>query len=171
MYLFITSTTYAQRLPGDQRGFVSRVNSEIHNEFGTPVDTDVPWLRTYTLKNLKGEPVFLNGEHAKVLLEQFQQTVAHRHWELLGVAIMPNHVHILLETDGTVSPDTVAGTLKSWGSRRLSKVFGKPKSETWWTTGCSIRHKTADSLPTVIQYIKEQHNPLLIWIAPEYESV
>jgi hypothetical protein len=40
MYLFITSTTYAQWLPGDKRGFVSRVDAEIHNEYGTPMSDD-----------------------------------------------------------------------------------------------------------------------------------
>ena len=169
MYLFITSTTYAQWLPGDERGFVSRVNSEIHNQYGTPVDADVPWLKRYTTNRLKGEPVFLNHEQAEVLLEQFKETVSHWYWKLYGVAIMPNHVHILLETNDDIEPERAAGELKSYGSRRLNKVFGKPASGTWWTSGCSIRRKTVDSISEVVRYIKNQRNALLIWIAPEYD--
>jgi len=169
MYLFITSTTYAQWLPGDERGFVSRVDAEIHNKYGEPFDADVRWLKKYTGSTLKGSPVFLVGEHAKVLLEQFQETAAHQHWTLYGVAIMPNHVHVLLETSDDASPEKAAGYLKSYGSRRLNVIFGKPESGTWWTAGSSIRQKTVDSIPDVIRYIKHQRNALLVWIAPQYD--
>jgi len=169
MYLFITSTTYAQWLPGDERGFVSRVHSEIHNIYDTPIDADMPRLKKYAASQLKGKPVFLNNDHAKVLFEQFQDTISRRHWTLYGAAIMPNHVHILLETDDDTAPEKTAGDLKSFGSRQLSAVFGKPDSGTWWTAGSSIRRKTAESLPDVIRYIKNQRNALLIWIAPEYD--
>ena len=169
MYLFITSTTYAQWLPGDERGFVSRVDSKIHNKYGEAFDVDVRWLKKYTASRLKCEPVRFDSEHANVLFEQFQETVAHRHWTMFGAAIMPNHVHVLLETSDDTEPKKVAGTLKSYGSRRLNAVFGKPKSETWWTAGCSIRRKTTESIPDLIRYIKEQPNALLIWIGPEYD--
>ena len=169
MYLFITSTTYAQWLPGDERGFISRVDSEIHNKYGEAFDANVPWLKKDTASRLKGEPILFNSKHAKVLFEQFQETVAYQHWMLYGVAIMPNHVHILLETSDDTEPEKAAGTLKSYGSRRLNVVFGKPKSGTWWTAGCSVRRKTTESLPNVVRYIKNQHNSLLIWVAPEYD--
>jgi hypothetical protein len=128
MYLFITSTTYAQWLPGDERGFVSRVNGEIHNQYGEDFDADVPQLKKYAVSKLKGEPVFLNREHAKVLFEQFQETVSRRHWTLYGAAIMPNHVHLLVETSDETEPEKAAGDLKSFGSRQLSTVFGKPEA-------------------------------------------
>jgi len=169
MYLFITSTTYAQWLPGDERGFVSRVEGEIHNQYGEAIDADIPWLKKYAASQRKGEPVLFNSEHAKVLFEQFQETVSHRHWIMYGAAIMPNHVHVLLETSGDTVPEKAAGDLKSFGSLRLNRVFGKPESGTWWTSGSSIRRKTAESIPDVIRYIKNQHNALLIWIAPEYD--
>ena len=169
MYLFITSTVYAQWLPGDKRGFVSRVNAEIHNEYGTSIDADVTWLRKYTSEHLKGEPVVLNLDQATVLFEQFQETISYRHWKLYGVAIMPNHIHILVETSDDAVPETVAGDLKKRGSRRLNALFGKPASGTWWTSGSSIRRKTAEAIPDVLRYIKNQHDALLIWIAPAYD--
>jgi hypothetical protein len=77
-------------------------------------------------------------------------------------------VHLLVETSDDAEPEKAAGELKSFGSRQLSAVFGKPEAGTWWTSGCSIRRKTAESLPDVIRYIKNQRNALLVWIAPEY---
>jgi REP element-mobilizing transposase RayT len=169
MFLFITSTTYAQWLPGDERGFVSHVNDNIHNKYGEAYDADILWLKKYSLEHLKGEPIFLNHEQAKVLFEQFQETISYWHWKLYGAAVMPNHIHVLLETSDDAEPEKVAGNLKKRGSRRLNDVFGKPASGTWWTSGSSIRRKTADSIPDVIRYIKNQHNALLVWIAPEYD--
>ena len=169
MYLFITSTTYAQWLPGDERGFVSRVDGEIHNKYDTPIDANVAWLKKYTAKNLKSEPVLLNGEQANILLEEFQRSATYRHWKLCGVAIMPNHVHILLEGSDDLEPEKVASELKSYGSRRLNEIFGKPNSGTWWTSGSSIRRKTLESIPHMLTYIKNQRNALIVWIAPEYE--
>ena len=169
MYLFITSTTYAQWLPGDERGFVSKISTGLHNEYGKDFDADIPRLKKYVEKHLKGEPVLFNADHAPVLLAEFQRSATFRQWVLYGVAIMPNHVHLLLETPDDVEPEKAAGELKSYGSRQLNAVFGKTHSDTWWTAGSSIRRKTVEALPHVIRYIKNQRNALLIWIAPEYD--
>ena len=169
MYLFITSTTYAQRLPGDERGFVSKTYDGLHNQYGEDIDADIPRLKNHVERHLKSKPILLNGEQAKVLFEQFQETVAHRHWTLYGVAIMPNHVHILLETSDDTEPEKAAGTLKSYGSRRLNAIFGRPESGTWWTDGSSTPRKTADAIPDLIRYIKNQRNALLVWIGPKYD--
>jgi len=165
MYLFITSTTYAQWLPGDERGFVNRAN----NQYGAPFREGHAGLKNSAKSRLKGEPIFLNGEHAQVLFEQFQETAAHRQWVLYGAAIMPNHAHVFVETSDDTVPEKAAGDLKSFGSLRLNRMFGKPESGTWWTTGSSVRRKTEDAIPDVIRYIKNQRNALLIWIAPEYD--
>ena len=169
MYLFITSTTYAQWLPGDERGFVSRVEGEIHNEYNTPIDANVPRLKKYAQKKLKGEPIHLTAEHAKVLFDEFQRTATYRQWKLCGLAIMSNHVHILLEVPDDCVPEKVASELKSYGSRRLNENFGKPRSDRWWTQGSSLRRKSLESVPHVLKYIKDQRNPLIVWISPEYE--
>ena len=83
---------------------------------------------------------------------------------------MPNHVHVLVEVNDDIKPENVAGDLKRFGSQRLNAVFGKPESETWWTVGSSIRRKTADSVPDVLKYIKNQCHALLVWITPEYDG-
>jgi len=165
MYLFITSTTYGQWLPGDERGYVNKGN----NQYGTPFCEGHSGLKNSAKSRLKGEPVLLNTQHAQVLFEQFQETVSRRQWMLYGAAIMPNHVHVLIETSDDTLPEKAAGDLKSFGSRRLSEVFGKPDAGTWWTSGCSIRHKKADAIPEIIRYIKNQRNALLVWIAPGYD--
>ena len=169
MFLFITSTTYGQWLPGDERGYVSRDYHVVHNVPGTPVKKNNAKLKEFARRQLKGEPVLFNHEHATALLSQFQETAAYRHWKLCGAAIMSNHVHVLIEVPNTESLDGVSGNLKSYGSRRLNKDFGTPSSGTWWTSGSSVRCKSVESVPSLIEYMKGQHNPLLVWLAPEFE--
>ena len=174
MIVFLTSTTYAQWLPGDARGFVSNVDVgggriERHNRYDTPFDADMPQLRQVAKDRLKGPPVVFNREQAEVLFEQFRETARIRNWTLIGVAIMFNHVHILIEVGDEANPDDVLRDLKSYGSGALNKRFGKPESGTWWTVSGSKRRKDPSAIPALIEYLKRQENPLVLWINPNYE--
>jgi len=174
MVVFLTSTTCAQRLPGDARGFVSNVDvggkhEERHNRYGTPFDADMPQLRQSAKEQLKGEPVVFNREQAEVLFEQFHETAGIRNWTLIGVAIMFNHVHVLIKVSDDANPDDVLRDLKSYGSGALNKKFGKPESGTWWTVSGSKRRKDLLVIPALIEYLKQQENPLVLWINPDYE--
>lgn len=79
MIRFITSTTYGQWLPGDERGFVSNVQTggehrEKHNRFGTRIDAGMPGLKRSAKEAMEGAPVFLNVDQATMLVEQFRET-------------------------------------------------------------------------------------------------
>ena len=117
-YWLLTSTTYGTWLPGDRRGFVSNVGDKAgrsvrHNVPGTPVDASMEGLEGYARKNLKGKPIYLQKEQAEIILAQFQETAEYRKWQLLAVAIMPNHFHIVVRVEGdpdghsSVTPDLV----------------------------------------------------------------
>ncbi|GHT26288.1 hypothetical protein FACS18942_03470 [Planctomycetales bacterium] len=174
MFLFITSTTKGQWLPGDERGFVSNVkvgdHYEIHNQYGTPVDKNVPALRRAARERMKGTPVFLTQEQADVLMRQFCETALRYSWKLLGAAVMTNHVHIFVEVPDGTNPDYVSRDLKKYGSKTLSEQFGKPAAGTWWTAGCSNKQKPAEAIPALLNYIRKQHNPLAVWIHPDYQT-
>jgi hypothetical protein len=137
-YWLLTWTTYGSWLPGDARGFVSNVADDQgkatrHNTPGTPCDADHPGLRHYASSLLRGEPLLLTAEQAPVLLKQFQETAAFRHWLLVAVAIMRNHVHLMVGVPGDPDPADLLRDFKSYGSRALNRVRNKPQSGTWWT--------------------------------------
>jgi REP element-mobilizing transposase RayT len=169
-YWLLTWTTYGTWLPGDRRGFVSPVRDgpgpEVkHNEPGTPYDADLPGLKYAAATALKGPPVYLLPEHAEVLLAQLQETAAHRHWILLAVAIMANHVHLIVGVPGDPSPADVLRDFKSYGSRALNRRWGKPESGTWWTESGSKRKLPNEAaLGAAILYVQEQDRPLVIWV-------
>src|SRR5258708_2077146 len=146
----LTSTFYGNWLPGDPRGFVGRVweqrdgDSENnlrheHDLPGTPYDADMPGLEGVSAELMRGPPVRVNLEQAQALLAQFQETATYRGWRLCAVAIMCNHIHIVLRVDGFVPVDKLLGDFKAYGSRALNRKWGKPTSDTWWTSKGSKR--------------------------------
>jgi REP element-mobilizing transposase RayT len=170
---FLTWTTYGTWLPGDARGFVSNVEEgpgpEVrHNVPGTPYDRDMPGLRRSAQAALKCLPINLVLEQAQPLLQQFQETARYRGWMLLVVAIMRNHVHIVVGVPGDPDPSDLLGDLKAYGSRALNKTSGKPASGTWWTeSGSKRKLKSITAVTDVVQYVRDRPYPLLIWIADE----
>jgi len=165
----LTSTTYGTWLPGDRRGFVSEVTDSghrrvIHNTPGTPYDADMPALERAARQLQKGSAVWLDREHASVLLAQFHETATIRGWELLAVAILSNHFHVVVAAGDNVAAAQILGDLKSYGSRALNRRWGKPAGDTWWTVSGSKRplpHESA--VLAAIRYVEQQHSPLVIW--------
>jgi REP element-mobilizing transposase RayT len=170
-YWLLTSTTYGTWLPGDRRGFVSNVRDgqgpEVrHNVPGTPCDADVPGLRRGARASLQCSPIYLNQEQANALLAQFQETAGYRGWQLLALAVMANHFHIIVGVAGDPDPADLLGNFKSYGSRTLSRRWGKPTSGTWWTESGSKRKLPEEAaILAAIDYVRKQPNPLVIWIA------
>jgi REP element-mobilizing transposase RayT len=169
----LTWTTYGTWLPGDPRGFVSNVADHAgkavrHNAAGTPCDADIPALQRYMQQSLKGGPSYLTREQAVALLGQFQETAAHRGWQLLAVAVMANHVHLVVGASGDPDPESFLRDFKSYGSRVLNRRWGKPVSGTWWTESGS-RRKLPEStaVRAAVAYVKDQERPLVIWSGDE----
>jgi hypothetical protein len=86
----------------------------------------------------------------------------------VGSGIMAKHVHLVVGVLGDPDPNRVLGDFKSYASRSLNRKWGKPKSDTWWTERGSTRKlRDQAALLAAIEYVRNQENPLLIWIAGE----
>ena len=178
-YWLLTNTCYGTWLPGARRGFVGRVWEHrpedpedkpraAHDLPGTPYDEDMPGLQERSRALMKGPPINLTTAQAEVLLAQLQETARIRGWELRAVAILFNHFHIVVGVPGDPHPGKILGDFKSWGTRTLSKRFGEPPSETWWTERGSKRKLPDErAITAAVHYVLyEQPNPLLTW-SPE----
>ena len=172
-YWLLTSTTYGNWLPGDARGFVGTLRDPlgaraIHNTPGTEYDRDNLRLREYARNNLRCPPIFLTLPQAQAMHCQFHETATHRKWKLCAAAIMAAHVHIVVGVLGDPDPEKVLGDFKSYGSRILNRNWERPASETWWTESGSKRKLVGESaVLAAIEYLRNQANPLVIWIAGE----
>jgi REP element-mobilizing transposase RayT len=166
---FLTWRTYGTRLPGSRDGFVDPIldddgNRVIHNVPGTPMDSDNPALENYAKNIMKGPPVYLHLEQAKALLEQFKETAHYRHWHLLAVAILVNHVHLIVGVDGDPDPADLLRDFKAYGSRRLNREWPRPANGSWWTESGSRRRLKGDAnIAAGTDYVIKQESPLLVW--------
>jgi REP element-mobilizing transposase RayT len=170
-YWLLTTTTYGNWLPGDPRGFVSNVRvgagPEVrHNVPGTRFDADIPLLQHHARSRLRCPPLRLVSEQAEALCQQFQETATHRGWQLLAIAVMANHVHLVIGVPGDPDPDSLLRDFKAYGSRALNKRWSKPESETWWTeSGSKRKLPNETAVLAAIRYVIEQEHPLLVWTA------
>lgn len=175
-YWLLTSTFYGNWLPGDKRGFVSKVSGEacgsvIHNIPGTPYDADLPRLADFAAERLKCPPIRIVLEQAEALLEQFQETADYRQWLLLAVAVMSNHVHLVVGVEGDPEPSDILRDFKSYGSRALNRRWTTPASGTWWTESGSKRKLIGEAeVIAAVRYTQNQEFPLVIWINKPFLS-
>ena len=169
-FWLLTWTTYGSWLPGDARGFVSEVrdaegNTVLHNEPGTPCDADLPSLERYAASRMTEAGVLLNRAQAEAVAEQLRETAGHRGWRLLALAVMANHIHVLVGVPGDPDPEKLLGDFKAWCTRRLNEQqaeAGIPEPERrskWWAERGSIRWVFRESdLAAAIEYVLNQQD-------------
>ena len=169
-FWLLTWTTYGTWLPGDGRGSITTIRDEPSgewyrpNEYGTPVVPPSSGLEFLARGRMTGPPVRLNQEMAEMAAHQFQETARYRGWSIMALAIMANHVHVVLGTPGDPDPAQMLRDLKSYGARTLNKLYSRPQSGTWWTAGGSRRILKEDhSIMAAIEYVMSQEHPLLLW--------
>jgi len=87
---------------------------------------------------------------------------------MLAVAVMRTHIHVALGVNGDPDPATLLRDLKSYGSRALNRMDGRPVSGTWWTeSGSRRRLRDERAVVAAVEYVKHQPSPLLIWSEQE----
>ena len=173
MTWLLTWTTYGTRLPGDQRGFVSRLRTQsgdvvTHNQPGTPLDADLPGLRRYAESIMTQPAVWLTLEQARAVSEQLRETAAFRNWKLLAFAVMANHVHLVVEVRDEVPAAKLLVDFKAYTTRRLNLHHASNSRQKWWTERGStraLRHPGA--VESAIVYVNNQEVPLVIWLASD----
>jgi hypothetical protein len=134
----VSSTFYGQWLPGDPRGSVTNVRERRipdprslvrheHDRPGEEYEPVIPELQRAADGQLKGPPISLNLSQAEQLLDQFLETAHHRGWVPHAVSIMFNHVHLVVEAPTQFGKKELLRDFKSYGSRRLTRVAGRPR--------------------------------------------
>jgi REP element-mobilizing transposase RayT len=163
-YWLLTWTTYGTWLPGDERGFVSGVRGrrgdrEIHNQPGAEYDRMLRGMTLFAEGTQKTPAVRLTREHAAAVCKQILATAAIRHWKVCALAVMANHVHVVVGVPGDPEPHTVLRDLKTFASRELNRLFGR--RQRWWTQSGSTRKLPDEgALVAAIRYVQNQEFPL-----------
>ena len=98
----------------------------------------------------------IDKELKEILLRSAQE----RGYELLGLEVMPDHVHLFLSAPPAVSPAVIAKVLKGASARRLFKAFPDLKQQLWgghlWNSSYYVGTAGHVSSETIKRYIQEQ---------------
>ncbi len=175
IYWLLTWTTYGTWLPGDQRGFVSNVRGPAgtavrHNIPGTDYHRDLIGLNQFARAQLTGEPILLTADQAAAVADDIQSSATFRSWDLQALAIMRNHVHLVVGAGTEIRSDRLLQVFKSYASRKLNTIYPRPRSQTWWTTSGSRRRLPDNqAVEAATAYVLKQEYPLIVWpaILPE----
>jgi REP element-mobilizing transposase RayT len=172
----LTNTTYGTWLPGDARGSVTSVRDRRpgdpatgtrveHDRPGEAWEPSLPGLLRSARALMKGQPIYLSVAQAETALGQFLETAAHRGWEMLAVAIMANHCHVVIQADDEWRADRILADLKAYGTRALNRTYGRPAAGTWWTGKGSTRMlRDGRAIESGVNYVLfKQARPLVVW--------
>jgi REP element-mobilizing transposase RayT len=161
----ITWTTYGTWLPGDERGHVSDVVSQVgvrtpgETTPGTPfMEADVA-TRERAVKLLQNPPVYLDKAMAHAIAVNLVDAARKRGWRILRAALMRNHVHVVV-TDCPDDGPAVRRVLKGTSQAELTKHAGK--AQKWFTEGGSDRYKHSHrEMEAAVDYVANQLGKLV----------
>jgi REP element-mobilizing transposase RayT len=177
-YWFFTWRTYGTWLPG-QPGFVGFYRSHDgvklkENIPGTPTADPMPALARYSATIMTQEPVALMAGQAGRILEQLHETARYRGRQIDALAVMVNHFHLVFGTVGDPDPDKMLDDWKAYCSRALNRLvrWAPPDPRpVWWERGGSKRKcSTPLARAAAIRYVRDQDNPLVVWLSSEAEQ-
>jgi len=124
-------------------------------------------LRLKAKESLRYKPVRFNGQQALAIAQGFESAQTQAGYHYLALAILPDHVHLLMKPKGT-DHDRIARHLKSRATRRLSELnlhpFGHlPKSDgqiptPWGRNHWAVFVSEQAHLKSAVSYIKR--NPV-----------
>ncbi len=83
---------------------------------------------------MKGPAIHFDLEKAEIVLAQFQETAGYPGHVLRAAAVMYNHLHFVVQVADDPDPGRLLADYKAYASRALNRRYGKPPSETWWTS-------------------------------------
>ncbi len=142
---FITWTSYGTWLPGDERGWYRRGDSEPR-----PVDE---LIREMAIADMKETPFTLSEKDRQTVENTVTRHCEIRGWTLHAVNARTNHVHVVV-TAVSIDPKKVRDQFKAWCTRHLKK--NHPGRQRFWTEGGSCRSINTDQgLLTVVEYVND----------------
>jgi REP element-mobilizing transposase RayT len=118
---------------------------------------------------LREPPVWLTRHDAELILESFRDTAAHHDWVLYAVAVMPNHLHIVVSVAGDPDPSTLVRDFKAYASRALNQDRGYEPGVRgrWWTRSAATRPLRLEAhVAGAVDYVRKQQDCLALHPPP-----
>lgn len=102
----------------------------------------------------------LTGEVETRLKQLLSERSAENGWQLEGMEVMPDHVHLFIKATPSDSPAHIVSQLKGYTSFKLREEFKWLRSRlpTLWTRSFYVETIGHISEETIIRYIEDQKN-------------
>lgn len=156
MNYLITFRTYGTWLHGDARGSVDRE----HNQVGEPLLEEDAGRKEYRQRLMNSSCVVLNEACRNCVRATIDEVAAHREWSIVACSVLSNHVHVVVSTPDSTSPEKAMNDFKSYATRRLREQKLVPTGKTIWATHGSTRYlNNAQSVLDACHYVNNQHEP------------
>ena len=99
----------------------------------------------------------LNGVTRDLLITTLNEICVERDWVVLGLEVMPDHVHIFISTPPKWSPSNIVKILKGITARRVLQAFPQlSRRGHLWTDAFYVGAAGTVSSLTIQQYILNQ---------------
>lgn len=173
----LTFTAYGSWLPNDPRGSGSksvgswplfahggatRLEDRSVSVAGRSFD---PAWRDAARADLKFPPVVWTGVQAVAIARGFEQSVNESEYRLWALAILPDHVHVVVAEHAT-SPTRIAGHLKGRATQELRASCGWPPDQPVWGKRSWVSWLNSDdAVLAAIRYVEE--NPVKAGLKPQ----
>jgi len=154
MNYFLTFRTYGTWLHGDERGSVDRE----HNQFGEPL-LEASGERQVRAQRIMKSGACVFGEAQRECVERTLREVAQfRAWSIHAVAVLSNHVPVVVTVPAETSAERVLNDFKIWATRRLrERELIEPGRKIWERHG-STRHLLRETeFQAACNYVQKHH--------------
>jgi len=162
----LTWTTYGTWLPGDGRGYVSRSPREsgdhaLRNQPATDYDAAQGDIESAARERQSGDPILLTQEQAVWVSISLADAATRHNIALNALSIMPDHVHLLCQSDCDGSE--LLQLFKGNSAHALSQRFPLKESQRWWTKSGSKRYiRKGDDPFAAVDYVCDRRNALVV---------
>jgi putative transposase len=107
----------------------------------------------------------LKGNRAKYLAKLIYEVAERYDFQVVELAVMPEHVHMFVSASPEMSPARIIQTVKSITARRMLLRFPGIKKMLWggalWVRGYFVMSSGTGTTDEMIKhYIKEQRQPM-----------
>ena len=108
-------------------------------------------------ESLGALPVRLNDVCRAIVAATLREVCERRAWMLHAMSVRWEHVHVLVTSEGAVTPEPILTTFKAWSTRRLVERGCLGRGARVWSRHGSTRYvRSLRELETVAAYVEHQ---------------
>jgi REP element-mobilizing transposase RayT len=133
---FITFRTYGTWLHGDARSSIQ----QRHRGRGPAQLPPLPKLECAMEALLTHSPVRFAPDQRDCVADTIRKVCEHHTWIVHALAVLSEHVHMVVSVPPQMPPERVMNTLKSWATRRLVESGLFPAGTRAWGRHGSTRY-------------------------------